>query len=77
MAWLIVTNAFNSRMKCAIRLTPINNALGKVVLKMTVQGLTEVARWVLYHAPNACVLEPKSLRDLVAENAARVAATHR
>ena len=50
---------------------------GKVVLKMTVQGLSEVARWVLYHAPFARVLEPSALRDLVAESAGRVASSHR
>jgi proteasome accessory factor B len=50
---------------------------GKVTLKMTVQGIAEVARWVLYHAPYAKVLEPKELRVLVAENAAKAAATHR
>jgi proteasome accessory factor B len=50
---------------------------GKAVLKMTVQGLPEVARWVLYHAPFARVLEPKSLRAMVAENAAKAAAAHR
>lgn len=50
---------------------------GKVILKMTVQGLAEVARWVLYHAPYARVLEPEALRVLVAENAARVASTHK
>jgi proteasome accessory factor B len=50
---------------------------GKVTLKMTVQGIAEVARWVLYHAPYAKVLEPKELRTMVAENATKAAATHK
>ena len=50
---------------------------GKVLLKMTVQGLPDVARWVLSHAPYAKVLEPKELREMVAESAARAAAAHR
>ena len=50
---------------------------GKVTLKMTVQGLAEVARWVLYHAPYAKALEPKELRQMVAENAAKAAAAHK
>jgi predicted DNA-binding transcriptional regulator YafY len=50
---------------------------GKVVLKMNVHGLPEVARWVLSHAPYARVLEPPELREMVAENAARAATTHR
>jgi proteasome accessory factor B len=50
---------------------------GKVTLKMTVQGIAEVARWVLYHAPYAKALEPKELRAMVAENAAKAAATHK
>jgi proteasome accessory factor B len=54
-----------------------NRPGGKVVLKMTVQGLTEVARWVLSHAPYARVLEPNALRKLVAANAERAASAHR
>ncbi len=50
---------------------------GKVILKMSVQGISEVARWVLYHAPFARVLEPESLRERVAANAARAAAAHK
>jgi predicted DNA-binding transcriptional regulator YafY len=50
---------------------------GKVTLKMTVQGLYEVARWVLYHAPYAKALEPSSLRSLVYENAVKAAAAHK
>lgn len=53
------------------------NPNGKVTLKMTVQGLAEVARWVLYHAPYAKALEPKALRMMVAENATRAAASHK
>jgi len=44
---------------------------------MTVQGLYEVARWVLYHAPYAKALEPSSLRSLVYENAVKAAASHK
>ncbi|HLY10419.1 MAG TPA: WYL domain-containing transcriptional regulator [Planctomycetota bacterium] len=50
---------------------------GKVTLKMTVQGLHEVARWVLYHAPYAKALEPAELRELVAANAAKASEAHR
>ena len=50
---------------------------GKVILKMNVQGLSDVARWVLYHAPNAKVLEPSPLREMVAEFASRTAQVHR
>jgi proteasome accessory factor B len=50
---------------------------GKIVLRMNVQGLSEVARWVLSHAPYAKVLEPPELKRMVAENAARAAAAHR
>jgi proteasome accessory factor B len=50
---------------------------GKVTLKMTVQGLAEVARWVLYHAPYAKALEPKELRAMVLVNATKAAAAHK
>lgn len=50
---------------------------GKVTLKMTVQGVHEVARWVLYHAPYAKALEPKELRAMVAANAAKALAMHK
>ena len=50
---------------------------GKVILKMNVHGLPEVARWVLSHAPDARVLEPRELRKMVAENASRAAHQHR
>lgn len=50
---------------------------GRVRLTMTVQGLPEVARWVLYHAPHARVLEPASLREMVVRNAAAVLEAHR
>ena len=50
---------------------------GKVTLKMTVQGLHEVARWVLYHAPYAKAIEPKELRQIVGANAAKAAAAHK
>jgi proteasome accessory factor B len=50
---------------------------GKVTLKMTVQGLHEVARWVLYHAPYAKAMEPKELRTLIAANAAKALAAHK
>ncbi len=50
---------------------------GKVTLKMTVQGLHEVARWVLYHAPYARAIEPKELRQIVGANAAKAAAAHK
>ena len=44
---------------------------------MTVQGLPDVARWVLSQAPYAKVIEPKELREMVAENAARAAAANK
>jgi predicted DNA-binding transcriptional regulator YafY len=50
---------------------------GSVTLKMTVQGVSEVARWVLYHAPYATVVEPPELRELVAANARKAGAAHR
>ena len=50
---------------------------GKVVLKMTVQGLSEVARWVLYHAPFAKALQPPELRKIVAQNASKALALHK
>jgi predicted DNA-binding transcriptional regulator YafY len=50
---------------------------GKVQLNMRVQGLSEVARWVMYHAPNARVLEPKKLSRLVGDWAREVAGKHR
>jgi predicted DNA-binding transcriptional regulator YafY len=50
---------------------------GKVLLKMTVQGLPDVARWVLSQAPYAKVIEPKELREMVAANAAQAAAAHK
>ncbi len=49
---------------------------GKVILKMSVQGLPEVARWVLYHAPNAKVLEPAGLKTMVADFASHTARSH-
>ncbi len=50
---------------------------GRILFRMTVKGLSEVARWVLSHAPYALVVEPPELRKMVAENAARAAAAHR
>lgn len=50
---------------------------GKVTLKMTVQGLHEVARWVLYHAPYAKAVEPKELRAMVHASATKAAAAHK
>ena len=44
---------------------------------MTVQGLSEVARWVLYHAPFATALQPPELRKLVLQNASKVQAIHK
>jgi predicted DNA-binding transcriptional regulator YafY len=49
---------------------------GSVILKMSVQGLSEVARWVLYHAPYAKVLEPEELKKTVAEHAKRAVEAH-
>lgn len=49
---------------------------GRVVLRMQVQGLEEVARWVLYHAPNARVLAPRALRARVGELSSSVATRH-
>ncbi|MBI4566383.1 MAG: WYL domain-containing transcriptional regulator [Planctomycetes bacterium] len=49
---------------------------GRVILKMQVQGLWEVARWVLSHAPNARVLEPPALRRLVSDLAHDMAQSH-
>jgi len=49
---------------------------GKVTLKMTVQGLHEVARWVLYHAPYAKAIEPRELRTIIHENATKAATAH-
>ena len=53
-----------------------NKPGGKVLLKMTVQGLPDVARWVLYHAPYAKVLEPPELREMVLEAASKSAKAH-
>ncbi len=50
---------------------------GRVVLRMQVQGLEEVARWVLYHAPNARVQAPRELRRRVADLASGTARRHR
>ena len=49
---------------------------GSVILKMSVQGLSEVARWVLYHAPYAKVLEPEELKKTVADHAKRAVESH-
>ena len=49
---------------------------GKVVLAMQVQGLQDVARWVLFHAPHARVLAPRPLKQLVAEYAWAVQKRH-
>jgi predicted DNA-binding transcriptional regulator YafY len=43
---------------------------------MTVQGLPEVARWVLSHAPYARVVDPPELREMVARHAAAAARAH-
>lgn len=48
----------------------------KTILHMEVQGLPEVARWVLYHSPNAKVLAPPSLKEMVADFAAKTANRH-
>jgi predicted DNA-binding transcriptional regulator YafY len=42
-----------------------------------IEGVSEVARWVLYHAPHAKVLEPEALRKTVGEHARRAAEAHR
>ncbi len=49
---------------------------GKTILHMEVQGLPEVARWVLYHSPNARVLSPPSLKEMVAQFASKTANRH-
>lgn len=49
---------------------------GRVLLRMHVQGLEEVARWVLYHAPNSRVVAPRELKRRVAELAGGVAKDH-
>ena len=48
----------------------------KTILHMEVQGLPEVARWVLYHSPNAKVLAPPSLKEMVADFASKTANRH-
>ena len=48
----------------------------KTILHMDVQGLPEVARWVLYHSPNARVLSPPSLKEMVAQFASKTANRH-
>jgi proteasome accessory factor B len=50
---------------------------GKVTLRMSVQGLPEVARWVLYHSPNAAAIEPPELKKMIAEFAGQTALAHR
>ena len=40
---------------------------GNVILTAEVPYLDEVARWVLAGAPNAKVIEPKELKDMVKE----------
>jgi proteasome accessory factor B len=49
---------------------------GKLIVKMQVQGLPEVGRWVLYHAPNARVIEPPELAKMVADAARQAARIH-
>jgi len=46
---------------------------GKAVVTLQVHGLQDVARWILYHAPNARVVEPAPLRKMVAELASAAA----
>lgn len=50
---------------------------GKIVVTLQVQGIHEIARWVLYHAPYAKVVEPPELKEAVAELAVEVAKRHR
>lgn len=49
---------------------------GRIEVRMRVQGLSEVARWVLHHAPNARVLEPAALARTVREWAEGTAKEH-
>lgn len=49
---------------------------GRIRLTMKVQGLSEVARWVLSHAPHARVLKPRKLREMVGDWAAKTAKRH-
>jgi len=50
---------------------------GKVLLRMQVQGIEEVARWVLYHSPNAKALAPRALRERVEDLALGVYKRHK
>jgi predicted DNA-binding transcriptional regulator YafY len=49
---------------------------GRVVLSMSVQGLPDVARWVLFHAPFARAIEPPELKRLVIDYASAVKKRH-
>ena len=49
---------------------------GKVLLKMTVQGLPDVARWVLSQAPYAKVIEPTELAEMVIDELDRARAQY-
>lgn len=50
---------------------------GRVMLRMQVQGIEEVARWVMYHAPHARVLAPRKLRERVEDLALSVYKRHK
>jgi predicted DNA-binding transcriptional regulator YafY len=49
---------------------------GKVVVTLQVQGLQDVARWILFHAPFARALEPRPLKRLVVDYARAVQKRH-
>ncbi|MBI2891703.1 MAG: WYL domain-containing protein [Nitrospirae bacterium] len=50
---------------------------GSVRLEMTVSGLTDVAMWAMARGPEVEVLEPKGLRQMVADELTRAATLYR
>jgi predicted DNA-binding transcriptional regulator YafY len=50
---------------------------GDVIYRVSVRGIQEISWWIMQYGPDAEVLEPAALRDLIADNAARVLKVYR
>jgi predicted DNA-binding transcriptional regulator YafY len=45
---------------------------GDILYRVHVRGIREISWWIMQYGPDAEVLEPRALRDLMRENAARM-----
>jgi len=49
---------------------------GDIIYRVNVRGIQEISWWIMQYGPDAEVLEPRELRELMARNAARMLAVY-